>query len=417
MPQKSPRTIYPLYALKAVILHAQRLTTPNHATPALTADAIVELAKTLGYIQIDTLHVVNRAHYVTLWSRFGSYDLNLLRDLLYVDGQRRLYEGWGHAASIIPLEHYRYHRWRTIPEYSYNPCFVDWSQKENNRQLAAETLKRIRAEGGLRVQDFDYDGPQMGEWYDWKPPKMALEALFARGELMVAKRVHFKRIYELRERVMPDWVDTTPIEPDEGRRFCLEQAARALGVFEPASLTLYAYMRSTPARSLIKDLTDEGVLVRINAETLQGVKTWMIHRDNLPLLQRAADGEIQSSRTTFLAPFDSLFWARGRDQKLWGFEYLLECYKPADQRVYGYFSFPILHKDRLAGRFDPKLERKTGEMVLNAIHLEPGIEPDDELVSDVAAALRGFLAWHEAKNLRVEQSNPAEFGEKLLRAL
>jgi hypothetical protein len=400
-----------------MVLHLQRLTPPNDASPAPTPDTIVDLVTVLGYVQIDTLHVVNRAHDVTLWARFGSYDIDDFHQLIYTAGQRRLYEGWGHAASIIPLEHYRYHRWRTDPRISFNPGFREWVNKNGNRALVDQTLERIRSEGGLRVGDFKYKGPQRGLWYDWKPPKTALEALFAWGDLMVADRVNFQRVYDVRERVLPEWVDTTPVAPDEARRFCLEQAAKALGVFEPRHLTLYAYMRSTPARSIIKALTEEGVLVEIQGESMKKVKTWMVHRDNLLLLQRAAEGEIKAERTTFLAPFDSLFWAWDRDQKLWGFKQLLECYKPAHERIYGYFCFPILHKDRLVGRFDPKLDRKSGVLYLNALYLEPGIEPDDELLAGVATAMRDFLSWHGAKSLKIEKSDPPAFGEKLKSAL
>ncbi len=417
MAKKASGTIYPLSALRAVVLHTQRLTAPNGASSVPTPDAIVDLVKALGYVQIDTLHVVNRAHDVTLWARFGSYDMDDFHTLLYTAGQRRLYEGWGHAASIIPLEHYRYHRWRTDQSVSYNPGFHEWANKDGHRELAAQTLERIRAEGGLRVGDFEYAGPQMGAWYDWKPPKMALEALFAWGDLMVADRVNFQRVYDVKERVLPEWVDTTPVPAKEARRFCLEQAAKALGVFDLRHLTLYAYMRATPVRAEVKALVQDGALVEIQGESLQGVKTWLVHRDNLPLLQRAAEGEVKAERTTFLAPFDSLFWAWGRDEKLWGFKQLLECYKPSAQRIYGYFSFPILHKDRLVGRFDPKLDRASGVLHLNALYLEPDIEPDDELVAGVAAAMRDFLSWHGAQSLEIEKSDPAAFGQKLMSAL
>lgn len=417
MAKKASGPVYPLAALRAAVLHVQRLTAPSPASPAPTPDAILDLTTALGYVQIDTLHVVNRAHYLTLWARFGSYDLDDFHKLIYTAGRRRLYEGWGHAASIIPLEHYRYHRWRADTSISYNPGFHEWLSKDGHRELAAQTLERIRSEGGLRVGDFAYDGPQRGAWYDWKPPKVALEVLFAWGDLMVADRVNFQRVYDVRERVLPEWVDTTPVTPDEARRFCLEQAARALGVFEPRHLTFYAYMRAAPARSLVSALIKEGALVEIQGESANGIKTWLVHRDNLPLLQQAADGDIRPERTTFLAPFDSLFWAGDRDEKLWGFNQVLECYKPAAERVYGYFSLPILHRDRLVGRFDPKLDRKMGVLNLNALYLEPGIAPDDELVAGVAAAMRDFLSWHGAQNLRIEKSDPAAFGEKLMRAL
>jgi uncharacterized protein YcaQ len=378
---------------------------------------MVDLVTALGYVQIDTLHVVNRAHYVTLWARLGSYSIDDFHKLIYTAGERRLYEGWGHAANIISLEHYRYHAWRTDARISYNPSFREWVKKNGNRERVTQTLERIRSEGGRRVSDFEYEGSERGVWYDWKPPKMALEALFAWGDLMVANRASFQRVYDVRERVLPDWVDTTPVDADKGRRFCLERAAKALGVFEPRHLTFYAYMRSTPARPLIKALIEEGTLVEIQGETTGGVQKWMVHRDNLPLLQRAADGDIKAERTTFLAPFDSLFWAGHRDEKLWGFKQILECYKHAEDRIYGYFCLPILYQDRLVGRFDPKLDRKSGVMHLNALYLEPGIEPDDELVAGVATAMRDFLAWHGAKGLKIKKSDPEVFGNKLSRAL
>jgi uncharacterized protein YcaQ len=399
------------------VLHTQGLTASNQASTNPTSDAIVELVKTLGYVQIDTLQVVNRAHYLTLWSRLGSYEIEDVDRLLYSDGHRRLYEGWGHAASIISLEDYRFQRWRTDPVVSYNPTFQDWLQKKDNRQLVEQTLERIRLEGAKRVADFEYKGPKKGPWYDWKPSKRALEALFAWGDLMVSDRVNFHRVYDVCERVMPDWVDTTLMDPDAARRLCLEQAAKALGIFEARNLTYYAYMRATPARSLIKDLMEDGLLVEIRGESVDGVKTWLLHRDNLPLLRRAAQGEIQAQRTTFLSPFDSIFWAGNRDQKLWGFKQLLECYKPAEQRIYGYFSIPILYKDRLVGRFDPRMDRKSGVMHLNALYLEPGVEPDDELLFNIVPVMRDFLVWHDAKSLEIEKSDPTSFGEKLIKAL
>ncbi len=417
MAKPASGTIYPLSALRALALHTQLLTAPHEGPPANLSDAMIDLVTALGYVQIDTLNVVNRAHYVSLWARLGSYRLADFERLIYTADQRRLYEGWGHAASIIPLEHYRYHRWRTDKAYSYNPTFSRWLSQQGNRELTEQTLARIRSEGGLRVRDFKDDGPQRGVWYDWKPPKTALEVLFARGDLMVAERVNFQRVYDVKERVLPEWVDTTPVAAEEARRFCLEQAARALGVFDLRHLTLYAYMRATPVRSEVRALVMDGTLVEVRGESMKGIQKWMVHRDNLPLLERAADGEIRPRRTTFLAPFDSLFWARDRDQTLWGFKQLLECYKPAAERVYGYFTLPILHRDRLVGRFDPKLERRTGVLHLKALYLEPDIEPDDELVAGVASALRDFLAWHGAKDLQIEKSDPVAFGEKLKRAV
>lgn len=416
---KGSGTTYPLAALRATVLHTQRLTSPARPSRGAVADRIVDLVTALGYIQVDTLHVVHRAHDLTLWSRLGRYRLADFHRLIYSDGHRRLFEGWGHAASIMPLEHYRLQRWRSDKTVSYNPAFNAWVRQVANRRLMARLLERVRADGGLRVGELEAESErdQSREWYQWRPSKMALEALFARGDLMVSKRVHFQRVYDVRERVLPAWVDTSPVDPDQARRACLDQAARALGVFDPRHLTLYAYMRATPARSLVRSLIEEGAVVPIRGESTAGVRTWMIHRDNLPLLECAADGDISPRRTTFLSPFDSLFWAWGRDRLLFGFQHKMEFYKPAAQRVHGYFCMPILHRDRLVGRFDPKLDRAAGVLGLDALYLEPGVKPDEELVAEVAKAMRDFMAWHGAKELRVGKSRPAGLGKKLTNAV
>ena len=411
MATKVTGTIFPLSALRATVLDAQRLTTANAAQTPPSSDDIVNVVKVLGYLQIDTLNMVNRAHYVTLWSRLGSYDLDTLHQLVYTPGQRQLYEGWGHAACILPLEHYRYHRWRTIPDFSA------WWNQDGNRELTDQTLERIRAEGGLGVGDFEYQGPKRNPWYDWKPSKTALEALFAAGDLMIADRVNFQRVYDIKERVLPDWVDALPADSEEGRRFCVEQAARALGVFDQRNLNWYAYIWAKQIKPTVQELHADGTLVEIQGETMDGVRKWLVHRDTLPLLQRAGDGEIKTERTTFLSPFDSFFWAHERDQRLWGFNQVLECYKRPQDRIYGYFCLPILHKDCLVGRFDPKLDRKTGVLNLLSLALEPGVAADDELVAAVSAAMRDFLAWHGAKELRIDRSDPSDFGQKLLQAL
>jgi hypothetical protein len=145
--------------------------------------------------------------------------------------------------------------------------------------------------------------------------------------------------------------------------------------------------------------------------------TLIVHREALPQLEAAADGALSPRRTTFLSPFDNLFWARGRDVQLWNFNQALEAYKPAATRKWGYFCLPILHRDQLVGRFDPKLERQTGTLRLKALYLEPGIAPDEELAAAIAGAMRDFMAFHGARSLVVERSEPAALGEKLLAAI
>lgn len=410
--------IYPLTALRTLALRAQRLTDAPGAEPDPTLDAIYDVVESLGMVQIDTLHMVHRAAYLTLWARLGQYDVSDFDRLIYDPEERRLYEYWGHAASIIPLKDYRYQMWK-MERYRSSPgrWFSEWLAQDGNQQLVDAVFERIRAEGAMRGADFEYDGPKRGSWWDWKPTKLALEMLFERGDLMVTDRVKFQRVYDVRERVLPEWVETGPASAEESHRFHIEQAAKALGVFEAIQASDYAYMKKTTCKPIIAALLKDGTLIEIQGETMDGVKTLVVHRDNLPLLQQAADGAITAERTTFLNPFDSLWWAEDRDELLWGFDKLIEMYVPAPKRRYGYYSMPILHRDRLVGRFDPKLDRKKGVLYLRSLHLEPSVESDDALVADVAAAMRDFMAWHGAKQLKIEKSNPKEFSSKLRKAL
>jgi uncharacterized protein YcaQ len=414
-----PKQPLPLAAVRALALHTQALTTPPGTEPAPTPDAIHSTVEQLTCIQIDTLQVVQRSQYLVLWSRLGCYQPADIDRLIYDENDRRLFEYWRHAASIIPLAEYRYHlpamRWYREHGSRWNE---KWLAIPANRELTEAVLDRIRREGPLRVADFEHDGERRDSWWDWKPAKRALEVLYNRGELMIADRVNFQRVYNLAKRVLPDWVDTTEPTRDETRRYLLERALRALGISAPGQVADYAYMKRGTARPYIKALMDEGVFVAVQAELMDGTTHHLIvHRDNLAALAQSADGALGADRTTFLSPFDNLFWARGRDQQLWGFRQVLECYKPPAKRQWGYFCLPILHKDRLVGRFDPKLERQTGTLRVEALYLEKGVAPDDELVIDMAGAMRDFMAFHTARDLVIERSEPADFGEKLLAVL
>jgi len=408
-----------LRAARALALHTQALDTAPGAEPPPTRDTLCALAERLGCIQIDTLQVVHRSQYLVPWSRLGRYNPADLDALAFDPADRRLFEYWKKAASLIPLTHYRYslpqmRAFREQPQSRWRA----WIEREMTREVLAHVRERLAAEGPLRASDFDDDGPRRQAWWDWKPAKAALEHLYNTGDAMIADRVNFQRVYDLRERVLPDWVDTTEPTVDEARRFRLEQAARALGISTPAQVGDYAYFLRGTARPYINALLREGVLVPVEAEMVSGPPvTMVVHRDNLGLLERARDGALTPSRTTFLSPFDSLLWAGERDEQLWGFNQVLECYKREPDRIWGYFCLPILHRDRLVGRFDPSLDRKRSLLRIKALHLEPGVEPDDALVTDTAAALRDFLAFHNAHTVEIADKGHAEFRRRLLARL
>ena len=419
-----PQSPFPLSAARALALRTQGLDAPPHDA-APDDETIYDTVDRVGWVQIDTLQMVRRSQYVALWSRLGPYDTAAFDKLIFGDGSihgdndRRLFEYWMHAACIIPLSLYRFaiptmHRSAT-PTGSRRSR---WITAAENRRLLDEVLKHVRQNGLARSADFERSDGRRGTWWDWKPAKIALEHLYNTGELTIANRVNFQRIYGITETVLPDWVDTTPPTEEEAYLTLLDKSARALGICTPTQVPDYFHMKRTPARPLVQRMIDEGTLVPVNVELNDGTTAeQVVHRANLPLLESAADGDITSSHTTFLSPFDSLFWAKGRDSQFWGFQQILEAYKPAPQRIWGYFCLPILHNDRLVGRFDPKLERRESTLRLKHLHLEPGIKPEDDLVADIAAAMRNFMAFHDATDLVIEQSKPRGFRRKLLKAM
>jgi uncharacterized protein len=411
-------TVYPLSAARTLALHAQGLTGSNDADRKPSLDSINQVVEKLGCVQIDTLNLVQRSHYLVLWSRLGAYSPADFDTLVYTPGQRLLFEGWQRIASIIPLKDYRYQlpRMQNMRQ-NHSEGFLRWYDKEGH-ELLDIVLERIRNEGALRAADFEYHGPRRGSWWDWKPAKTALEYLFAFGDLMITNRVNFQRVYDLTERVLPAWVDTHPPSMEQRDHYWLEQAALALGIAQPNQLISYSYYQRGNVRQVLHAMLEEGVLVQVEVRLADGeAEPYLVHRDSLELLQQAADGVVSAERTTFLSPFDNLFWAPKRDEQLWGFDQRLEAYTPAPQRVWGYFCLPILHRDRFVGRFDPKMERKEGILRLKALYLEPGVEPDEQLLSGVAQAMRDFMAFNRATELVIEKSQPEEFGEKLLKVM
>ncbi len=407
-------TTYPISALRAVALSAQGLDKAAAANP--TRDSIYSIIDQIGCLQIDTLSVVRRSHYLVLWSRLRNFNPADF-DALTSAADRKLFEGWQHAASIIPLTEYRYQKTaqRNLQEHPTN-WYNRWLNETVQKEFVPQVLERVRREGAMKVSDFESDGHQVGTWWNWRPAKVALEFLYATGELMVSDRFHFQRIYDLPERVLPGWTDQTEPTVEERDRFWVERGAKALGVCMPRHAGDYTWMKVTRSRPIVETLIKEGILVTITGKLANGKTEQMImHRDASTLMEQAADGAVKAERTTFLSPFDNLWWASRRDMQLWGFHQALEAYLPAHKRIHGYFCMPILHEDQLVGRFDPKLVRKTGTLILKSISLEPAIKPGEKMVKEIASALRDFMNFHDATELVIERSEPAEFAKKLIK--
>jgi len=388
---------------RALHLAAQGLLQPRRRKAA-KAD-VLDAIRRMGVLQIDTINVVARSPYLVLWSRLGDYPSAWLDELL---AEGKLFEYWAHEACFIPREDYGLYRHRML-----DPGAMGWKysatwMRERAGEVAA-LLAHIRTNGPVRSSDFERGDGKAGGWWEWKPEKRSLEVLFTSGALMIARRHNFQRIYDLAERVHPEWDDARmPALPEVQRTFAL-RAVKALGLARAAWVP--DYHRTRRPHVDLAQLADEGLLLRGR------VAGWddpvYIHPDHAELAQQAAGGALAPTLTTILSPFDPVVWDRRRALELFGFDYRLECYTPAAKRRYGYFTLPVLRRGALVARIDAKAHRREGVFEVKAVFFEPGVRASAALLRDLAGALQRCARWHGCPRVQVLRSEPEGPGGRL----
>jgi len=383
---------------RALALRGQLLDGNTNLLPG--KDGVLQTIDQLGYVQIDTIAAVKRAHHHTLWTRHRDYDEDQLHDLQASD--RLVFEYWGHAMSYLPMSDYRF----CLPRMQNfrNPRHAWVSRRlEGCAHLLEPVLERIRNEGPLGAKDFTAsEDEKRGTWWDWKPAKFALEFLFWRGDLMISERRNFQKIYDLTERVLPAHVNSTMPTDAEVGRFLVRRALKAGGVarekdmqgyLQPAGARDSDWQAADPSviREAIRELIEAGELVALAIEGGGDAVWYALSRsvENPPAIER---GPI-----FLLSPFDNLVIRRQWLERLFGFDYTLECYLPEKKRQYGYFVFPILWGDRFVGRLDPKADRKTKTLIVKNLVFEPGFEVSDEFLTNFRETLTAFARFNGCK--------------------
>ena len=372
-------------------------------------EGVARAIERLGYVQIDTIAVVQRAHHHTLWARCPDYDPQMLHELQARD--RRVFEWWASAASYIPMCDYRYYLPR-MRAAARQPRTRKWMQE--NRQLVEDVLARIRAEGPLGSADFEApDGFNRGTWWSWKPAKRALETLFDCGELMVTERRNFQRLYDLRERVLPPDVDTTEPAAGEVARFETRRALGSLGFAPVDDVRWRQWASQRTGVETVHALVDAGEVVTFEIEGMDG-QTFCALAE---VLAEAVGLQEDGTPLHILSPFDNLVIRRGWLKTFFGFDYRLEAYTPAAKRRYGYFCLPLLWGERFVGRMDAKADRKPGTFIVRRLTFEPSCGDFDALLPALVTRLRAFAAFNGCERIVVEQTEPAYAGVPLARAL
>jgi hypothetical protein len=377
---------------RRLALHAQGL--DGGRTSQTGKAGVLAAIERLGYVQIDTISVVERAHHHVLWSRRPDYTPDMLHELQASD--RAVFEYWTHAASYVPMTHFRYYRPHMLAA-SGGGRTQHWLQEQ--REVVDHVLGRIREEGALGSVDFPPpEGVKRGPWWDRTPAKHALEALFNAGILMISERRGFQRVYDLAERVLPPALDLSEPSPEESDRFLVLRSLAAFGVAGAGEIR-WGHRGHGDLTPLLRRMAAEGEVVPVEVEGLEGER-WA-----LPERLAALEAATPEQRVHILSPFDNLVIRRGRLRELFGFDYTLECYVPAAKRRYGYFCLPLLRGDRFIGRLDAKAERKQRVLVVKKMHFEPDLGDPAALLPALTAELHAFAAFNGCETVGVEDTD------------
>lgn len=348
--------------------------------------AVADAVAHLGYIQIDTISVVERAHHHVLWNRMKGYQPEHLARLVE---QKKIFEYWFHAAAFLPLRDFRY----ALPRMNAIRAGEKHWFDNIDKKLIRSVRKRIETEGPLMARDFKDSRSGNTGWWDWKPAKQALEKLFMQGDLTVVGREGFQKRYDLTERWLPEHVDTSTPDAHEEASHLINTNLRAHGFCHQKSFTYLR--RGKPLRHAVAEcisaLQDQKKLVLI-----QNSAGDQFYADP----ERLEQSYRVSNKACLLSPFDNLVIQRERCRSVFDFDYQIECYVPEAKRKYGYFCLPVLYKDKLVGRADLKADRKTGMLRVKLLQTDLKSE---RFYKALASGLKDFMKFNQCNAITLEK--------------
>jgi hypothetical protein len=417
------RPAFPLRDVRALFLARQHLTRPR--ATSLTAQRLLRFVEDAGGIQLDSINVVDRAHYLTVWARFGAYDRAALDRLVYE--RRLLFEYWAHAACLVPTTALPWWR-RAMADYRLR--HTGWARwLKRNTKIVARVRDAVAANGPMAHGDLESRRPRgEGGWWSWKPAQHAFHYLWMTGTLTVHSRKHFNKRYDLLERTLPAVSDAVVATGEAFARWHVERSLHAMGAATEQDLRGYlTFPRWAPGvrRMALAEMRASGDVTEIDVDGAPG--RWLVLTRDLPALARA--GRATARGTTLLAPFDSLLWYRDRVSRLFGYDYRIEVYTPGDKRVHGYYTLPILHDGWLIGRVDAKANRRDSRLEIRHVHFEPwfaagrpapgnGVRLDREAaMAGLADAFGSLGTFLNAATVTLDRVTPSTLRRPLERAV
>jgi uncharacterized protein YcaQ len=384
-------------ATRRVALAAQGFAEPR---PSGRVDRrhVRKLFDRIGLIQIDSVNVLVRSQELPVFARLGVHRRDLLSGMAF-DGE--LFEYWGHAASLLPIEHFPLFRFHMDNGWG-GEATRGLARIERERPGYVDAvLQEVAVCGPVTAAELSEGGKRKGSWWEWSDGKQALEYLFWSGQLMVRRRPNFEREYDLTERIIPPEILALPApEEDDARRELVALAARSLGVATTKDLCDYYHLNLTKTRPRVAELVDEGRLVPVQVEG------W----SEVAYLDPAARVPRRLHARALLSPFDSVVWERARTERVFGFRYRLEIYTPAAKREFGYYVLPFLLGEDLVARVDLKADRQAGVLRVPGVYSELGV-PDATVAHELAEELELMATWLGLE--RIEVADKGDLAEPL----
>ncbi|TFG32118.1 winged helix-turn-helix domain-containing protein [Candidatus Thorarchaeota archaeon] len=392
---------------RRLILDVQGLRTNKPCT------STKDVAKRIHNIQIDTISVVSRSHNLITFNRFPQYKEG---DIWEVAKKADLFEYWSHAMCMMPIETYPFSVWRR--QFYPGNRTKKWALEQ--KDTIDQVYQHVKKNGVTNSASIGETPEGNTGWWDWKIEKHALEYLFTIGKLMVAFRKGFQKYYDITERVLPNHIDSEPMTDDEAAEFVVDSSLGSLGL--GCYDDIRTYHNKLPSQGLWKgrkELIEEYLDQRVNDGHLEEVtikgmnERYFTLVKNTQKLQSGNSVELSTAPVKLLTPFDNILRERIFPKRMWDFDYKIECYVPAHDRVYGYFILPILDTNEFAGRLDAKAHRKDGILEVKAIYLENNEIQTTEGLERLQLGIEDFAKFHNCDAIKITKVTPRKLTSKI----
>ncbi|TFG26610.1 winged helix-turn-helix domain-containing protein [Candidatus Thorarchaeota archaeon] len=390
------------------ILDAQGLRTTN------PCKSVIDVARRIHNIQIDTISVLSRSHNITTFNRYDKYEDGQIWNELK---KGNLFEFWSHSICLMPIETYPYYKWIANSYAKRTKGWpVEWGVK--NPQIVEEVYNHVKKNGPTASRDIGSSGSKREGWWDWKVEKHALEYLFTTGRLMIAFREKFQKYYDLTERVLPSSIPNESLSDQEAAEFAAVICVKSLGLASWQDVKLYTgtmvyrdLWGSTKKLQLyLESLVDAGKLGKVSIPGVQ--ETYYILKSRVNKLQNfrliSEPGPMK-----FICPFDNVIRERHLPSKLWSFDYKIEAYTPPPERRYGYFVLPILYGNKFVGRLDAKVHREKSIFEVKALFLESENWSEDDVLSAFRIGLNKFAQFHGCEEIIIGTVTPKKMTHRV----